>query len=234
MHVLFGRTPIGSVSPMTVTTRLPEGTPRLLVLAGRTWLVSSIDWRRRIIQVTEHAGAGRSLWSGGSPDISFELANATRNVLLGEDPPVELSRRGSAALDRVRTQRAGEVSRGGRVLQRSGDEQIWWTFAGTKANASLVGALEQSGYEASASSEAVRMHVGHVDVLRNLSSELLRPPTGASVDPRALEGLKFSVALPLALASATLSERGTDPQRALQVSAEPLLVHGASGDLGGE
>jgi hypothetical protein len=40
---------------LAVTGRPPAGEPRLLVLAGRTWLVTGIDWRRRTINVINQA-----------------------------------------------------------------------------------------------------------------------------------------------------------------------------------
>lgn len=224
MTVLLGRVEIGSVSPLTVSTRLPAGEPRTLMLAGRTWLVTAIDWRRRTIQVVEHAGAGRSRWSGGAPTVSYELTRAMRDVLLGHDPDVELSRRAVAALGRVRDERAADVDPAGLVLQRQGDEQVWWTFAGTRANATLAAALEQRGVTARVTAEGISTAVCDAPVFRDAGRDLEEGSVRADVDQAAVEGLKFSAALPLELAIDTLAERGSDVPRARATASESLVV----------
>jgi ATP-dependent Lhr-like helicase len=224
MTVLLGRVEIGAVSPLTVSTRLQEGEPRTLMLAGRSWRVTAIDWRRRTIQVAEHSGPGRSRWSGGSPSVSYELSRATREVLLGDDPSVELSRRAVATLARVRNERADEVDPAGLVVERKSDEQFWWTFAGSRVNASLAAALEHRGVAARAASEGVSSEVCEVSAMRDVSCLLSEMGFRANVDRAAVEGLKFSAALPLNLAIDTLAERGSDISRALVTASEPLVI----------
>jgi ATP-dependent Lhr-like helicase len=224
MKVLLGRAEIGSVSPLSVTARLHEGEPRVLVLAGRTWKVTSIDWRRHSIQVVEHPGGGRSRWSGGAPDVSYEVARATRDVLLGHDPPVELSRRAAATLDRVRAERAADVDSGGLVLQRQGKEQMWWTFAGTRANATLAAVLADEGLDATPTAEGLRLPLTEVSVLRGLAATLLDDEPRAIVDAQAVDGLKFSAALPLHLAVRTLVERDSDVRYARDASSTAVVL----------
>jgi len=224
MKVLLGRRELGSVSPLTVTARLADGEPRLLVLAGRTWLVTSIDWRRRTINVVEHAGAGRSRWAGGTPDLGYELVQSVRQVLLGDDPPVELSHRAIAALDRVRAERAAQVDPAGTVVQSSGSTSLWWTFAGTKANSSLAAALSDNGVQARSNAESVTLLDGDITAIRNLDGTLTSGVAHQSFDPAALEGLKFSAALPLELAERTLAERGSDSIHAAAASRAALIV----------
>lgn len=224
MKVLHGRRELGGVSPLSVTGHLQAGEPRLLVLAGRSWLVTSIDWRRRTIHVAEHAGAGRSRWSGSSPDLGYELVQSVRSVLLGDDPPVELSRRAVSALDRVRTERAADVDPDGIVIERGRDMDLWWTFAGTRANTSLSAALAASGVQARPSAESVSLRNGDLAVLRSLEPTLEDARTQPSVDETALDGLKFSAALPINLARRTLAERSTDSERAAVVCRSPVVV----------
>ncbi|MBK9741411.1 MAG: DEAD/DEAH box helicase [Actinobacteria bacterium] len=224
MRVLLGRRELGGVSPLSVTARLPAGEPRLLVLAGRTWLVTSIDWRRRTINVVEHAGAGRSRWSGSAPDLGYELVQSVRQVLLGEEPPVELSRRAIYALNRVRAERATDVDASGTVIQRGSDLDLWWTFAGTKANNSLASALDANGAEARSNAESVTLRHGDALLLRDLATSLINGSVHPSVDQAVLDGLKFSAALPVDLAVRTLAERGTDSGRALDTIRSSLTI----------
>jgi len=221
MTVLTGRSEIGSVSPLTLSAKLPKGERRILTLAGRNWEVTDVDWRHRRIQVVEYHGAGRSRWSGGAPDISYALAQATRDVLQGTDPPVELSRRGKSALEIVRVERSVQVDDSGLVVQRTKGESEWWTFAGSRANNSLAAGLTSLGLETQAGPESITFN-GGVDSIRALQPALDLSPSGLTVDQDALDGLKFSSALPQELAIQVLSERGEDRPTALRISALPL------------
>ncbi len=223
MKVMLGRKEIGSVSPLTVTAPLPPGQTRTLLLSGRSWLVTAIDWRSRTIQVTEHHGVGRSRWAGGAPIQGFELTRACRDVLLGANPPVELSRRASTALERVRVERAEHVDSAGLVLSGSGVDQTWWTFAGTKANTSLAAALTAVGIEATSDAEALRAEGLTVRTIRTLVSILAEDPPTPEIDERALEGLKFSVALPVRLAVSTLAGRCTDSGVAAAIASQQVV-----------
>ncbi|MBU6244329.1 MAG: DEAD/DEAH box helicase [Actinomycetales bacterium] len=231
LTVFFGRNELGSVSPLTITGPLPAGEPRLLVLAGRTWQVTSVDFARRRVQVVEHQGRARSRWTGGMPDVSFALTRACRDVLLGQDPPVELSRRASGTLERIRAERSMQVDAGGLVLHRQGDEQGWWTFAGTRANASLVAGLDRLGISATAAAETVRSEIFGADAIRALSAVLEQAQAAGmpmcEVDHQAVEGLKFSAALPADLAMRTLAERGSDLLHARECTATPVVVRSA-------
>lgn len=224
MKVMLGRAEIGSVSPLTISKRLPAGESHVLVLGGRTWKVTSIDWRNRIIQVAEHAGGGKSRWSGGAPDIGFRLARATRDVLLGQDPPVDLSRRAAAALSRLRIERAACVDAGGLVLTKRTKDQIWWTFAGSRANNSIAAALFDVGIEAAASAESIRMDLCEVSDLRAVGKALEDGRPQALVDQAAVDGLKFSAALPHALAVATLVERSSDSIGAHDILQSAIII----------
>jgi ATP-dependent Lhr-like helicase len=224
LEVLSGRTSIGSVAPLSVIGPLPAGQPRVLVLAGRTWLVTSIDFSRRRVQVVEHTGPARTRWTGGVADVSFELAQGIRHVLLGQDPPVELGKRALAALQRVRVERTDQVDVTGLVLRRTTTEQLWWTFGGTRANNSLAGVLQERGIEAVSNAECIRMPVTAVEVLRELVDVLTGGRPTAPVDQAAIDGLKFSAALPADLARATLQERRSDSTRAEILAGMPLVI----------
>lgn len=227
MTVLRGRSELGSVSPLTVSTPLPAGATRTMILAGRTWLVTAIDWRHRTIQVIEHGGPGRSLWSGGIPSHSYELARAERDVLLGHDPDVDLSRRAVTALTRLRDERTMHVAAGGLVVQRLGGEQVWWTFGGSRANATLAAGLDRMGIEARTTAAGIATEEVDVALLREAGHRIQRDSVMACVDEDAVEGMKFSAALPRELAVNTLAERGSDLRRAVAIAAESVELRDA-------
>lgn len=226
-QVMHGRLPLGSVSPTLLTLQLPEGQPRVISLSGRPWLVTHVDWRRRQVHVVEDRGAGRSIWQGGIIVISAELAGAMRDVLLGVDPPVELSRRAASLLAELRSGEESAVSEGGLVLHRRAPLDELWTWAGTRANTSIVAALAEQGVPARADAYSVRAESLDVDRLR-LAAQLLGDvdPPAPTIEQKAMEGLKFSSALPEHLAVATIAERTTDPLRAAAVLRQRIEVRG--------
>ena len=111
--VLHGRNEIGRVDPVLLIDWV-EG-PRLLLLGGRSWRVTWTDWKRRRCFVEPAESGGRARWLTSAPGgISYELARAMRDVLLGADPPVTLTRRAAGALAGLRSDAIGRARRAGR------------------------------------------------------------------------------------------------------------------------
>lgn len=222
--VLYGRSEIGRTDPDLLTEEI-EG-PRKLLLAGRNWLVTYIDWSRKRCFVEPADEGGRARWSGfGTERIrSFTLARAARDVLLGDDPPVRLTKRATAKLTEARDAYLHTVHPGGTVVTRSSDGDVrWWTWAGHRANATLAASLP--------SVVAPHRRVGDQwirlrDDLTFQAWQVARAESGAGlclpeVDSRAVRGLKFGEALPPRLAEATLAARTADAEGASKVLAEP-------------
>ncbi|MEV4529213.1 DEAD/DEAH box helicase [Streptosporangium sp. NPDC049304] len=209
--VLHGRAEIGRVDPSLLCDHR-EG-PRLLLLAGRSWQVTWIDWRRRrcFVEAAEHGGRAR--WqSGGLPrGTSFQLMQAIREVLLGATPPVRLTHRAVDALAGARERHLDVVHPGGSVIVR-GDDVRWWTWAGYRANLTLRSTLASVADPKQQVTDAwlrLRTDVSKeswTSALRDSAEGLCLPEP----DPGALEGLKFNTALPARLAERTLAARLAD------------------------
>ncbi|MFI2073276.1 DEAD/DEAH box helicase [Streptomyces triculaminicus] len=224
--VLAGRTEIGTTDP-TVLTEERQG-PRRLLLAGRSWQVTFIDWTRRRAFVEPVEDGGIAKWQGSEArGLSYVLTRAMRDVLLGTDPDVRLTRRASAALAELRMDRAPhEVHPTGTLLVRDADATRWWTWAGYRANATLAASL------GNLADPVQRPTDTHIRLRQDLSpadwktarAELPDSLTLPTVDPRAVRGLKFSVALPPRIATTTLAERLADLDGALAVAREPVRV----------
>lgn len=226
LQVLHGRTEVGSVSPMSLTQQLPEGRPRVLALAGRSWVVTHVDWRRRTVSVAASDLPGRSRWGHGGMSLGRELAQSMRAVLLGEESGVPLSRRGAVALATLRATREATVSASGTVLVResqSTQDVRWWTYAGGAVNTSLAAALTSAGYEVSADSFGLSV-IGPVDPAQLRAEALAHADAVPLISPDALAGLKFSAALPEAVAAEVLGQRMTDPESAREVAQAPMTV----------
>jgi ATP-dependent Lhr-like helicase len=175
-------------------------------------------------------GGGRARWLSadvGSLSFSFEIARAMRDVLLGSDPPVTLTRRADGILAGLRSDALGRVAPARTLISGTDDEFRWWTWAGYRVNATLQATLAGVAADSTA-----RVHDLYIrlrpdlraytwpDVVRELSApERLALP---AVDERTLSGLKFSEALPRHLAEATLATRLADPIHAAHVLREPV------------
>ncbi|MGW0058600.1 DEAD/DEAH box helicase [Streptosporangium sandarakinum] len=219
--VLHGRVEIGRVDPSLLSDRR-EG-PRLLLLAGRSWRVTWTDWKRRRCHVEAAERGGRARWqSGGSPrGSSFQIMRAVRQVLLGADPPVRLTRRAVEALAGAREHHVDTVHPGGSVIVR-GDDVRWWTWAGYRANMTLRSTLSSVADPVQEVTDAwLRLRP---DVSKETWSRAVRDAAERlslpEPDPGALTGLKFTAALPARLAERTLAARLADIDGAAAVLGE--------------
>ncbi|MFG2885310.1 DEAD/DEAH box helicase [Streptomyces sp. NPDC048297] len=223
--VLAGRSEIGTTDPALLTDEIAG--PRRLLLAGRSWQVTHIDWSRRRCFVEPVDSGGRARWGGAGlvRAASYELARAAREVLLGADPPVVLTRRAQTALAEARDHSAELVHTDGTVIVRGGrDTNVrWWTWAGYRANATLAATLTTVADPLQRPTDAYLRLREDVTVeewskaVTEATNQLCLP----AVDARALNGLKFSAALPPRLAEATLAVRLADLYGAAAILREP-------------
>jgi ATP-dependent Lhr-like helicase len=221
--VLSGRTELGRVDSALLTEEVLG--PRRLLLGGQSWHVTYIDWTRRRCFVEPTEGGGKARWTGGGvAGLSYELTRAMRDVLLGADPPVALTRRASARLAEMRELDFAVGHSDGTVIMRAASGGVrWWTWAGYRANATLASTL------AGVADPMQGVEDRYVRLRQDLTpAEWTAGTAGAAqrlclpeVDEKALEGLKFNSALPRRLAEATLAARLADLPHAASVLNEP-------------
>lgn len=225
MTVWHGRKEIGQVAPLSLQRR--EDDSIRILLAGRSWSVTEINWPRRIVMVIPSEDRGRSRWPGGGPTLSYELCQAMARVVDGHTPAVRWSRRGTALLETFRAELAGSKPGETRIATADSGRLRWWTFGGGLANAALAEHLDvaESGSTTDLSitispqvtrDEAVRAIAG----LSSAKLDSLRP----TVSPAAVSGLKFNECLPTALAQSTLAARLWDPHGVAAVLRAPIEV----------
>ncbi|WP_144127977.1 DEAD/DEAH box helicase [Catellatospora sichuanensis] len=227
--VLTGRTELGRIDPSLLTEEV-QGERRLL-LGGRSWAVTYIDWRRRRCFVEPADGGGRARWTNlGWAGLSFALTRAMRDVLLGADPPVRLTKRALERLAHARDEQSSVVHPGGNVIvrDRQGDDVRWWTWAGYRANATLAATL------GGVVDPMQRFDDRHIRLRDDLTPAMWRDGIADAaervclpeVNDKALVGLKFSDALPKRLAIATIAARlaDVDAARAILLEDHRFLV----------
>lgn len=219
--VIEGRREIGRTDPSLLTDRV-DG-PRLLLLAGRSWRVTWIDWTRRRCFVEAADRGGRARWISGLMDgRSFALTRSVRSVLLGDDPPVRLTERARTVLTDVRSAELSTVHPGGPVIRDRGPDLRWWTWAGYRANATLAATLSDLTDGAQRFDDvSIRLRTDvTVETWRGVTQDAAARLCLPAVDAEALNGLKFSAALPRRLAEATLAARLADLDGAAAVLCE--------------
>jgi ATP-dependent Lhr-like helicase len=151
--------------------------------------------------------------------LSYEVTLARREVLLGATPEVTHSERVPAAFERLRAAHADEISPNGLVTQARPDGFRLWTWAGVRANATILAGLGLDTH----SVENDYIDLPADVVLASANSDAVPNP-----GQDAVVGLKFSAALPSVLAARTLGERLAEPEGARELSLnEWFIAHAA-------
>ncbi len=219
--VLSGREELGTVGNDVLVEEV-DG-PRVLLLAGRTWQVTHTDWARRRCWVEPSDLEGRAKWGSATGGLSFELTRGMRSVLLGTDPAgVTLTKRAASALASLREDQASHVDGDATLFRKSASGELrWWTWAGTAANRALRASLPKIiDPRQRLNDRSLRLvpDLTYREVSAAVSNCVVAAP---SVDSGAVSGLKFSAALPPAIAVLTIAERLMDRTSTERVLDEP-------------
>lgn len=222
--VLAGRVEVGTIGTDLLTESV-EG-PRVLLLGGRSWKVTHIDWERRRCFVEPVDGGGKAKWSGVAGGLSYEVARGMREVLLGATPAgVTFTGRASTVLAELRSGFADTVASDRLIVFLPSDSAgRWWTWAGIAANRTLQASLPSVVDPRQRIDEkSIRLLPGVTvaEFSAALAAVEWRDP---EVDVNALRGLKFSTALPPELARHTLGARLGDQDAACAVVVEPRQI----------
>lgn len=230
--VRLGREDIGTIDPVVLTT--PSEGPRRLTLAGRGWLVTHIDWRRKVVQVEPSDAGGTMRWMSSGAATSYALANAERRVLLGMTPlSTTLTKRAVERLGSIREARGHLVSPIASVVDASGAAPRWWTFAGLRANLTLAAALNEVAdglvdgdrkphdRYVSLDSEATSADLRSALVALKNEPDLIQQAL-PEVSEEAVQGLKFYQMLPPELARETVATRMVDTHSARTIATRPI------------
>jgi ATP-dependent Lhr-like helicase len=199
----------------TITLPRSDDGPSVLLLAGRAWRVTHLDWRRRRAFAEPAADQGRSRWGGQGQSLGFELCRAIRQLLAVDTVAPEWSRRAVTQMEAIRSEFPWLAGDDANILGLSGGEVAWWTIAGGRANAALDHGLAcRSGTRVASDSLAVRFPrhpridaiASHVEDLVVVDPAQIVPP----VSEPALDGVKFSECLPPDLAIHVVRARLAD------------------------
>ena len=231
LTVMTGRTAIGQIHVRSLLRRRPDE-PAVVLLAGRDWHIDHVDWRRRVVHVSPARDQrGRPQWLGSGAGVSFQVAQATKRALAGEDPAgVVYSRRATDAVASLRADFGwlDETPTTHLVVAPNGTTW-WWTFAGSDANHELASRLGPLAAAAQTTGLAVR--VSETATPHDIRAQLeTGAVTGAVTLPETsstelADAYKFVDVLPAPVVEAFLTARHRDPSAAASVAAAPLRTH---------
>lgn len=212
--VKHGGREVGYVDESTFLAKRDDGPP-VLLLAGRAWRVSHLDWKRRLAYVEPAEDVGRSRWRGEGQFLSQALCGAIRHVLASEAVSDRWSRRACTQVTAIRDEFAWLREDDANVLIEQGGKRVWWTFGGGRANAALgeeLGRLLE--VKVSADNFCLQIAAGADQEAVNRAISDIRGIAPAEIVPTvseaALDGLKFSTCLPPAVAIGVVRRRLAD------------------------
>jgi ATP-dependent Lhr-like helicase len=223
--VLSGQKELGFVHESTFYKR--EDGPVILVLAGRSWKTNHLDWKRRIAHVEPAEERGRSRWLGEGQFLSYRVCQSIKRLLATDAEEDYWSQRATAAMGEVRNEYPWVALGSTTILRHASGETLWWTFAGGVANTLIAGHLKPV-MDTTADNLAIRFRgVEALDRVQELLGQVDPDGIAPSPDPDAIDGLKFSEALSVALAAEVFCARFADPQAVKSVLMEPrrFVVH---------
>jgi ATP-dependent Lhr-like helicase len=196
-----GSAEVGYIDPTVLTGEEPH---RLLLLAGRSWLVKEIDWTKRTVWLEPAKEGGKARWMGGARSLSQEVCQGIRSALVeGASPAVYLSQRGKIELAALQEELA--LSPDAQFMSRGeGSQTRTWTFAGTKQNRTYARTAAHGGGRIKFDALSVQapaaalVHEAGGDAAVQLTDEELRAFA---------EGVKFASCVPSAWLRRTIVAR---------------------------
>lgn len=218
--VRHGANELGSVDPSSLLTN--ERGYATILLAGRAWKITSIDWARRFAWVEPTDQPGRSRWGGGGQALGARLCRSMRDVASDVDPAgVSLSARAQDALVDLRSS-LPFAHPGAVPVVIDNNRARWWTWAGLRANATFaaaLGDLVQGGFDdLSVGLDPSRASV--TEVAERVSGLLSAGLPTPQIAQEYAENMKFADCLPEALAIEVARRRLLDPTAVAETLAE--------------
>lgn len=202
----FGTHEVGFIDPMMLTG---EKVDRRILLAGKSWRVTDVDWKKQVVWLEPAEEGGKARWTGNGRTLSREIAQGIyRAIRESAGAATEISKRAQLEVDEIQ---GYFPANGGNSLlsftQNDTGGVRLWTFCGTRANrsiAKLIGAF----------AEVRRIDALGLDLKQPIdsaaiSSELLDAQLEFSTDEVAecAKPIKFSECLPVSLLARIVSAR---------------------------
>ena len=190
----------------------PQTSGSVILLGGQAWLVTRVDWTRRVAYVEPTDLHGRSRWMGMGPALSYEVCQSMARVLASEDEDSHWSKRAKEAMRLVRNQYPWAKPETVTLNHDTSDKSHLWTFAGLAANRTVAIWLQHHlGMEAAPENLCLTLS-GHLDARRlddlpTLTEPALLECLNPSIYETWIDKVKFSECLPASIRRSSFMQR---------------------------
>jgi len=196
-----GSAEVGYIDPTVLTGEEPQ---RLILLAGRSWLVKEIEWSKRIVWLEAAKEGGKARWMGGARSLSREVCQGIRTALVdGPSDAVYLSQRSKIELMALTEELA--ISADAHFMSRlDGVIVRTWTFAGTRENRTYARAASIGGTRVKFDALSVQAPADALTFGHGQGMALALTPEEQAAFA---EGIKFALCVPGDLLLRTITSR---------------------------
>lgn len=137
----FGNTEVGFIDP-TMLTGEKEG--RVILLSGRSWSITDVDWKRRTVWLEPAKEGGKARWTGSGRNVSREIAEGIfRAIHEGAGKHVVISKRAQLELEQVAEYFPASSSNAYTLVKSESGSVRLWTFGGTRANRTIAKKIQK-------------------------------------------------------------------------------------------
>jgi len=195
-----GSSDVGYIDPTALTGQQDD---LILLLGGRSWRVTGIEWRKRVVWLEPAPGGGKARWMGGTRSLGRDVCQGIRDALAAGPPSlVVLSQRAQIAF-KQQTDEIALPSREQFLVERSYVATArTWTFAGTRANRTLARSLATAGQ---------KIRFDALSVMALVSTMPHVDPSGLQLTVEEIaifaESIKFAECVPKNLLARTIGAR---------------------------
>lgn len=133
----FGSVEVGYIDPTVLTGKKED---RLILLAGKSWSITDVDWKRQTVWLEPTKEGGKARWTGSGRTLSREIAQGILRALRqGTGEHTVISKRARIEIDQIIEDVPDAGNNGALSVTRtdSGVSRLW-TFSGTRANRTIA------------------------------------------------------------------------------------------------
>lgn len=137
----FGTLEVGFIDPMMLVS---EKEIKLVLLAGRSWHITDVDWKRQMVWLEPAKEGGTARWTGTGRTLSRDIAQSIFHALHEDSGKhTVISKRARAEIGEIVEFMPEACSKPVLVITKDGPSGArLWTFAGTRANRTIAKAIQ--------------------------------------------------------------------------------------------
>jgi ATP-dependent Lhr-like helicase len=128
-------------------------------LAGRSWLVERIEWKKKCVKVVPAPAGKIPKWGGITPNfLGYKLCRKMRDILVSTDEYPYLDFQAKDILESMRDDQQSYLSDEFAPIEHDDKGMIWWTWAGGNINNTIRTVLKiELGIDIQASNEYIKI-----------------------------------------------------------------------------